>query len=71
MAHTLRKLLMALDEGFLWFLSPLFCSLCIDDVYPLGPVGMCLTEIINSRFFFPVKEDAFDMIIEVFCGTCG
>lgn len=77
-AHILIKLLMALDEGVLWFLSPLFCRLYIDGVCPQGPVGMCLTEIIKSKLFFPVKEDAFDMIIGFlggffgfFCGTCG
>lgn len=33
---------------------------------------MCLSEIIKSRFFFPVKEDVFDMIIGFFfCRSCG
>lgn len=34
---------------------------------------MCLSEILKSRFFFPVKEDVFDMIIGFvfFCRSCG
>lgn len=54
---VLPEQLMAPDEEVLWFLSPLFRHLCIDDVCSQGPGGLRLTEIIKSKCVSPWRGD--------------
>lgn len=69
---VLPEQLMAPDEEALWFLSPLFRHLCIDNVCPQGPGGSRLTEIIKSKYVSPAKGGwTFDMLIRAFAAPVG
>lgn len=59
------------DEEVLWFLSPLFCHLCIDDVCPQGPGGLRLTEIIKSKYVSPWRRMCVWYANTGFRSTCG
>lgn len=63
--------LMAPDEEVLWFLSPLFRHLCIDDVCPQGPGGLRLTEIIKSKYVSSWRRMCVWYANTGFRGTCG